>query len=216
MSLGYIRRDEERGSYRLSLRCFEIGSRIVSRLDILELARPHLERLSAHAHETVHLVLPDGADIVYIYKADCESNAIRLSSRVGLRSPMYCTGVGKCMLAALPPREVEAIWQASQVRALTPHTITQLEPLFKQLEEIRRCGYAMDNEENELGVRCIATPVFGMGGQAVSAISLSAPLARLDDARVAELAPAVVQTGRQISAELGYTGELYAQQKLSQ
>ena len=110
----------------------------------------------------MHLVIRDGRDIVYIYKT--ESGPMRMSSRVGLRSPLYCTGVGKAILATLPGDELEDIWTHSNVQKLTDKTITDLEELRSQLVEVRANGYAIDDEENELGVRCVAVAIPGADG----------------------------------------------------
>ena len=100
VGLGYVVQDEENGHYRLTLKMFELSSGIVDSMDIMGVAKAHLERLSQRTGEAVHLVIRDGRDIVYIYKT--ESGPMRMSSRVGLRSPLYCTGVGKAILATLP------------------------------------------------------------------------------------------------------------------
>ncbi len=111
------RRDDENGHYRLTLKMFELSSGIVDSMDIMGVAKAHLERLCQRTGEAVHLVIRDGRDIVYIYKT--ESGPMRMSSRVGLRSPLYCTGVGKAILATLPGDELEDIWTHSNVQKLT-------------------------------------------------------------------------------------------------
>ena len=148
VGLGYVVQDEENGHYRLTLKMFELSSGIVDSMDIMGVAKAHLERLSQRTGEAVHLVIRDGRDIVYIYKT--ESGPMRMSSRVGLRSPLYCTGVGKAILATLPGDELEDIWTHSNVQKLTDKTITDLEELRSQLVEVRANGYAIDDEENEL------------------------------------------------------------------
>ncbi len=203
-ALGYVTRDTETGNYKLTLRFFVLGSRIVNDMDVLTLARPHLDRLSQLIQEAVHLVVRDGTDIVYIYKVDSNNNTIRLSSRVGLRSPMYCTAVGKSILATMSLREVKRVWENSEITPLTPHTIVELPGLLEQLELVRRQGYAMDNEENELGVRCVGAPLLGFDGKAMGAVSISAPLARMDDERVAQLVVHLLETKRLISEQAGY------------
>ena len=117
VGLGYVVQDEENGHYRLTLKMFELSRGIVDRMDIMGVAKAHLERLSQRTGEAVHLVIRDGRDIVYIYKT--ESGPMRMSSRVGLRSPLYCTGVGKAILATLPGDELEDIWTHSNVQKLT-------------------------------------------------------------------------------------------------
>ena len=103
VSLGYAAQEPETGRYRLTLKMFELSSGIVNSMEIMDVAKAHLERLSQRTGEAVHLVIRDARDIVYIYKT--ESGPMRMSSRVGLRSPLYCTGVGKAILAPCPPRK---------------------------------------------------------------------------------------------------------------
>ena len=135
MQLGYARQDSVTGHYRLTLKMFELSSGIVNSMDIMGVAKLHLERLAQRTGEAVHLVIRDARDIVYIYKT--ESGPSRMSSRVGLRSPLYCTGVGKAILSTLPRAEVEEIWRQSQPRKLTEHTITDLNGLLSQLAQVR-------------------------------------------------------------------------------
>ena len=138
VGLGYVAQNDENGHYRLTLKMFELSSGIVDSMDIMGVAKAHLERLSQRTGEAVHLVIRDGRDIVYIYKT--ESGPMRMSSRVGLRSPLYCTGVGKAILATLPGDELEDIWTHSNVQKLTDRTITDLEELRSQLVEVRANG----------------------------------------------------------------------------
>lgn len=203
-ALGYVRRAGDSGKYCLSLKLLELSGRLTDNIDVLDAARPYLERLRDRAQETVHLVVRDGSDIVYVFKAESRSSAYRMFSRIGIRRAMYCTAAGKSMLAAMPDHEVERIWRASDVRPYTEHTILTLDALMDELDEVRRRGYALDNEENEPGVRCIASALTDFSGGSNSAFSISAPAIRMSDERIAELAPGVLAACAQISAELGY------------
>ena len=131
VSLGYAAQDGETGKYRLTLKMFEISSGIVNSMDVMSVAKVHLERLAQRTGEAVHLVIRDAQDIVYIYKT--ESGPMRMSSRVGLRSPLYCTGVGKAILATLTEEEVEDVWRHSTPQKLTGRTVTDLPALCAQL-----------------------------------------------------------------------------------
>ncbi len=146
----------------------------------------------------------EGIDIVYVHKVDSKNSSIRMFSRIGMRRPMYCTAVGKSILATMPDHEVARIWSRSNIRRYTEHTIMDLEMLFGELEAIRRRGYALDNEENELGVRCIGAAVLDYTGQGKAALSISAPITRMPDERINELAAELLAASALISAELGY------------
>ena len=201
VGLGYVVQDEENGHYRLTLKMFELSSGIVDSMDIMGVAKAHLERLSQRTGEAVHLVIRDGRDIVYIYKT--ESGPMRTSSRVGLRSPLYCTGVGKAILATLPGDEVEDIWTHSNAQKLTARTITDLEELRSQLVEVRANGYAIDDEENELGVRCVAVAIPGPDGRAESAFSISGLAPYMTPERIRRIATLALDARTDILADLG-------------
>ena len=156
----------------------------------MDVAKAHLERLSQRTGEAVHLVIRDARDIVYIYKT--ESGPMRMSSRVGLRSPLYCTGVGKAILATLPPEEVEDVWNHSSLKKLT-----------SQLVEVRANGYAIDDEENEMGVRCVAVAIPGPDGRAESAFSISGLAPYMTPERIRRVAALALDTRTDILADLG-------------
>ena len=200
VSLGYAAQDEN-GRYRLTLKMFELSSGIVNSMDILDVAKVHLERLAHRTGEAVHLVIRDGQDIVYIYKT--ESGPMRMSSRVGLRSPLYCTGVGKAILATLPADEVTNIWQHTTPQKLTTHTIVEFDALQAQLAEVRTNGYAIDDEENELGVRCVAVAIPGVGGRADSAFSISGLAPYMTPERIRRIATLAQDARTDIMADLG-------------
>ena len=117
---GYALKDSSSGKYRLTLRTFEIGSRVSSVWNLLSAAKPHLDELAATSQEAVHLVERDGNGIVYLYKAEPFQQLVRMASHVGLRNPMYCTGVGKSILSLLPLQEAEEIWKAKKSRPSLP------------------------------------------------------------------------------------------------
>ena len=200
VSLGYAAQDEN-GRYRLTLKMFELSSGIVNSMDIMDVAKVHLERLAQRTGEAVHLVIRDGQDIVYIYKT--ESGPMRMSSRVGLRSPLYCTGVGKAILPTLPADEVTNIWQHTTPQKLTAHTSVEFDALQAQLTEVRTNGYAIDDEENELGVRCVAVAIPGVGGRADSAFSISGLAPYMTPERIRRIATLALDARTDIMADLG-------------
>ncbi len=201
--MGYVRQDA-RSKYALTLKLYEVAGRVVEHTDVMEIAKKHLAALRDSVQEAVHLGIPDGADIVYIHKEDSNASAIRMFSRIGMRRPMYCTALGKSILATLPDDEVAAIWDQSNVKPYTPHTLVTLSALHQELGIIRQNGYAIDNEENELGIRCVAAAIRDYTGRCQGAVSVSAPLGRMPEERVQELAAALLQTAAVISAEAGY------------
>ena len=200
---GYAKKDTTSGKYRLTLRMFEIGSRVSGIWNLLAIAKPFLDELAALSQETVHLVERDGNTVAYLYKAEPFQQLVRMGSQVGLRNPMYCTGVGKSILSLLPTAEVEKIWQSEDICAYTPHTITDFDELVGQLEASRERGYAVDDEEHESGVRCIAAPIRNWAGAPVAAISVSAPAARMDGENMEKIRPHLLHATDEISRMMG-------------
>lgn len=203
---GYACKDPGSGKYRLTLRLFEVGTRVSGALDLMTLSREYLDELANFSQEAVHLVQRDGNDVVYLYKSEPFQHLVRMASSVGCRNPMYCTGVGKSILAFLPSREVERIWQQTELQAYTDTTITDLESMNRELEGIRKRGYALDNEEHEAGVRCIAAPILSYDKQPIAAISISAPASRMDDETIEKISTRLLTATREISGLLGYKG----------
>lgn len=204
--MGYVRQDKSTGKYALTFKIVDLSSKVLANQDVLSMTRSFLERLAEACKETVHFVQREGTEVVYIAKVESQSvknSAICMASHIGLARPMYCSGVGKAMLAELDPDEVRRIWDASVIEAKTPYTITSYEELLRELELIREQGYALDNEENELGVRCIAASVASAGGTGKYAFSISAPVGRMPDDRITELARIVLKMKEILSVELG-------------
>ena len=204
--MGYIRQDEESLKYSLSLKFLEIGSRILAQTDTVSLVHPSLKRLSEYTKETVHLVSREGIEAVYIDKVESGTGALRMVSRVGSRIPLYCSGVGKALLAPLPDEEILDIWKASDIKKLTPNTITTFAGLMEQIVRVRQDGYAFDNEENEGGVRCIAVSLADYHKEPVYAVSISAPVNRMTDERLSELKEVLLGLKDEIADILGFAG----------
>jgi len=202
-----LERNPQTGRYHLGLRLFELGTIAVASFDISEGARPHLERIVFETDETVHLCILDDGEVLYVDKIE-PSRSVRMALRAGRRSPSYCTAVGKAMLAHLPESEVDDIIRRHGLRRLTPNTITTPAELKAELQAIRARGYAIDNEEREEGVRCIATAVLDHVERPLAAIGVSAPAFRLPMEKVPVIAGLVCRAARTLSEESGYRGRL--------
>ena len=201
---GYAQKDTTSGKYRLTLRLFEVGSRVSGIWDLLTMAKPFLDELAALTQETVHLVERDGNEVVYLYKFEPFSQPINITSSVGLHNPMYCTGVGKSIMAYLPEKEVRTIWDQTEVVHFTPKTIITWEALQADLALIRQRGYAIDDEEHDLGVRCIAAPIYSWNGTPVGAMSISGPAIRMTDSAIDSFAPKLLHAAGEISGSMGW------------
>lgn len=202
---GYALKEAHGGRYRLTMRLFEIGSRAAGVRDVLAVARPCLEQLADLAGEVVHLVKRDGIHVVYIFKLDTSSDTVRMTSAVGRGNPMYCTGVGKAILARLPEAEARKIWDATNIQRFTDQTITNYTRMEQEMKTIVQNGYALDNEEHEQGVRCVAAAVCDYSDTPQYAISVSAPSTRMNEQRIQTLAPMVIRAAAELSRLLGAT-----------
>ena len=200
--MGYVKQDTDTQKYDLSLKILSLSNRLLSRMDILEIVRPHLKKLSEKTGETVHFVQLDGAEAVYIYKEESYQNSVRMVSKVGNRIPLYCSGVGKAMAADMDEEQIRRFWEASRIIRLTPHTITDFPRFREKIEEVRKKGYALDDEENELGVRCIAVSLPDYKGRARYAFSISAPAARMSDERIAQLGEIILKEKQDIQQNM--------------
>lgn len=201
VQLGYVFQEKSDAEYRVTMRLLELAHRQTSGMDIVTFARPHLDQLAAQCGSTVHLVLPDGCDGVYVYKTVLETTGIQLSSRVGLRVPLYRTAAGKAMMSTMSRQAVQQIWQSSTIDAVTPKTIVRLDELELQLMEIQRNGWAFDDEENESGVRCVAVPLTTATESA--AFSISCLAVQMDHKRTLEIANLCLETQKHILHDMG-------------
>lgn len=202
--MGYAKQDEATQKYMLSYKVVNMAGKVLDRMDILQVAKPYMEQLSDLSGETVHLVQREGNNILYIYKIEAKVGTIRMVSRVGMVHPMYCSGVGKTIMATLPEEEVKQIWNESIIEKKTDRTITDFEDMQRILAEVRKNGYALDDEENEKGVRCIAACLYSYQKEVKYAFSISGPTSRMTREHVKELAVDVKRVQDELSRELGY------------
>lgn len=195
--MGYVRQTEE-GKYVLTMKIVELSGKVMSRVDIIGVVRPHLKSLMELTGETVHFVKRDGNEAIYIDKVESRTNTIQMVSHIGSRIPLFCSGVGKAMAATFSPDEVRHMWKDSNIVKLTPNTITDYLDFEETLARVREEGYAIDDEENQLGVRCVAADLSAPGKPAEYALSISAPVSRMDDGRLLKLADYMLKTRNEI------------------
>ena len=194
---GYLR--SESSLYTLGPGLIRLGAIASSQNPLLRISRPFLEELSAKTMETVHLAELHNDSVVYIDKVE-GSRSVRMISLIGSRGPLYCTGVGKVILAHLPENRLDPLLDGMVLTPYTKHTIRSKKQLRKNLEEIRRQGYAVDDCEHELGVFCIAAPILDYSGNIVAGISISGSELYLRPRR-SDLALLVRKTAQEISLE---------------
>jgi DNA-binding IclR family transcriptional regulator len=190
------------GTYQGGPRILGLAGRVLARTDAAERARPELAGLQQSCGGTVHFALLDGDEAVYVAKVEGDK-PYRMASRVGMAIPLHCTAIGKAMLAELPEADVRAVLHRTGAVRRTPRTITDPDEMVAHLAGVRDRGWAVDDEENEAGVRCVGAAVIGLIGRVVGAVSVSQlagdPAGRPPD----EIGPQVAATARRISGLLG-------------
>jgi IclR family KDG regulon transcriptional repressor len=202
---GYAEQDSETERYKLGYKVLELSSSLLESIDLRKEARVFLKELEEMTNEVIHLVVYDRGEVVYIEKLE-GNETLRMHSRVGTRAPMHCTSVGKVILAYLPQEEVLSIFERYEFDPHTPYTIVDKEVLLDHLIDIRKKGYALDLEENEVGITCIAAPIFDHSGKVIAAFSVSGPTTRMTSNRLGELKDHMMDLSRKISGRLGYRG----------
>lgn len=198
---GYVRRERD-GRYRLGLELLSLSHRALAGLDVREVALPILKHLVDKSGLTAHLAIVDQAQAVYIAKVDAPG-FIKMNTWAGRRMNLHSTSVGKALLAHLPPEEVDAMVERKGLKKWTPHTITTQTRLAAELEAVRKRGYAVDEQESTLGVRCVAAPVFGPAGMVEASVGLSATVTQFPAAQVSRMGELVKEAARRISAQMG-------------
>lgn len=199
---GYLEQDEDTKYYKVGLNLFSLGSKIVNSINWTKEVRPYLVELRDTFQETVHLGVADKGEVIYIDKVESEQS-IRMYSKVGVRSPIYCTGIGKAILAHLPKEKQASIIDQLELKRYTENTIVNKEKLAEELQKIVAKGYALDLEEHELGVVCAAVPIFNYNGELLGAISVAGPAIRIDEIRLLEIAKKIKELAQSLKLRLG-------------
>lgn len=199
-----IVRKNDKGEYEIGVKLYELGMSYISKVDIVKVARPYLEDLMQKTGYTVHLGTLDEGEILYVDKIEPDT-FIKFSTFPGMRSEVHITSLGKAIAAFLDEEELDRIIDEKGLSKHTEHTITDVHDFKQALAEVRQNGYAMEDEEGEVGVRCIGAPVFNHNGQqVVAAISIAGHTSRLVPESFAEVIVNVKETAQAISKELGF------------
>ncbi|GIJ34516.1 IclR family transcriptional regulator [Verrucosispora sp. WMMD703] len=200
---GFLHRNEENGNYRLGVTVFELGARYLAGLDLHGVARPLVHRLAEEEGESVNLSVLEGLDAISIHVVQGTRN-LQLVSRLGRRIPLWCSAAGKALLIDQDDAQLRATLATAPFTALTGNTITDLDTFVSRMATVRQQGWALNDQESEEGLRVVAAPVRDRHGRVTGAISVSGPIFRLDEPRVAELAAAACRTADELSRQLGY------------
>src|SRR5712672_3699150 len=197
----YLRREIETGRYRLGLKILSLGGDAQANLDIADVALPFMRTLGEKIRMTVHLAVLDQGEAVYIEKVEAPG-FFKVNTWVGRRMFFHSTSVGKCLLAWLPKHEIETIVKEQGLKKRTPKTITSISKLIADLEHVKQSGYAVDDEENSLGARCLGAPIFDTVGNVTAALGASGTLTQTDEDNMPRIIDALKETARRISRQL--------------
>ena len=200
---GLIQQNPETGNYHLGIKLFKLGQLAVMRLNLREIARPLLRVLMEETGETVHLAILDEEQVFYLEKVEGRY-ALRMPSRVGRHIPAYCTSLGKAMLSCLEEAEVRRMLGRHSLKAYTAHTLRTVDAVITELRRTRKRGFAVDNEEIEVGLRCVGAPLRDYSGALVGAVSVAGPTARFTSDKISFFAGLVKKTAASISSQLGF------------
>jgi DNA-binding IclR family transcriptional regulator len=207
IDFGYVAQEPETSCYYLTLKLAELGSRTGGNYPFRNSLIKYVKQAAAAFNESASLCVEQNMQMVYIVIEEGPARMLRTLHRIGHIAPMHATGVGKLHLLNYSETQFQELEQKFGFPRYTPHTITDLERLKKEIVLARKNGYAMDNEECEEGVRCIAVPVWDFRDRVAAAISVSAPVTRMDKKRMDDLIFYLKEISRQASRELGFKGE---------
>ncbi|KYG29307.1 IclR family transcriptional regulator [Alkalihalobacillus trypoxylicola] len=201
---GYIEQDKESEKYRLGLRFLEKGTNVLNHLDVRRIARPHIEKIANQFGETTHLALLEEGEAVYIDKIEGQS-AIVMYSRIGKRAPIYCTAIGKVLVSQKDDNYLTSLSKTQTYHIYTERTIKNEKEFLTAIQTAAENGYAVDHEELEVGLTCIAVPIYNNKNQVNAAISISGPTARLNKPKMEEIVFYLKSEAAIISKKLGYS-----------
>ncbi|WP_371367842.1 Transcriptional regulator KdgR [Sporomusa rhizae] len=203
---GYVEQTETE-KYRMSLKLFEMGSKVVNRLGIREVAKPYMEQLAMATKETINLGIVDCEEVMYLDRIE-SPEPLRMGLEVGTRVPIYCSGLGLAIISNYTPAEINnlltSIVNKGRMTQCTENTVTDPEILKKRLQVFKEQGYSFEDEEIVIGLRCVAAPVFNFTGKVVAAVSIASPKVRLTDKALPEFVTLLKEVTKDISSRLGY------------
>ena len=200
----YVRYSHARKRWVIGFQAFATGCAFTKNVGIVGVARPHMHALMEQSGETVNLAILDRVQSVHIAQVECRQ-IMRVFARPGMRVPLHCSAVGKAILSALSETSLSRLLRDYRMERFTNNTITSTSQLGTELDRLRAAGYATDDEEHHIGLRCVGAPIFDEAGHIVAALSTSGPAARIGKKRISLLGKQVAETARAISIEMAGT-----------
>ena len=194
---GFADFESDKQEWSIGIGAFKVGSRYLARSNLIEASLKVMRPLMEQTGETANLGFSDSGKIIFVSQVETD-NPIRAMFRQGTGSPMHASGIGKAMLASLPLDEVGKMLSRYGQKAFTPHTLTTPERLYQSLDDIRKLGWSVDNEERYLGMRCVAAAIYNAEGKAIAGLSVSGPSARFLEDDIAKIGPIIVKAASQL------------------
>ena len=204
MKHDYVSQEPQTSRYFLTLKLCEIGQLISAQMSIRDIVRPYLVALSEKCQESACLAVEQDNLVVYIDVVEGPDSMLKTLQRIGKRAPLHSTGVGKTLLLDFSEERLNQLIRDQGLKAITKNTLTTKQKLLCELARVREQGYAVDNEECEYGVKCVAAPLKDYSGKIAASISVSGPLSRLPDEKIDFIKERVLETSRKISKHLGF------------
>lgn len=206
-STGYVTKDSDTGAYSLTLKLCGIAQNLNSNINVRNIAMPYLRSLSKMFKEAVNLTIERDMEVIYVEVIKGPQNTLQSIQRIGHVAPMHCTGAGKLFLQDYDPIKIKQYIASKGLPKFTEHTITTEDELVEIIKIAKINGYCFDNEECEIGMRCIAAPVRDFTGKVVACISVSGPISRMSDITIFENLPFLLEAASELSVRMGYDSQ---------
>lgn len=202
-NLGFVYQEGKTDKYGLTIKLFEVGATALEYNDLISLADREMNKISSETSEALHLGIIDGTEIVYLHKIDSGYN-LRMYSRIGRRNPLYSTAIGKVLLSDLKDENIRELLKDVEFKQHTAKTHKNVDQLLNELTHVRQVHFAQDNEEQEIGIRCLAVPVYNRFGRVIAGLSISLPTVRFEENDLDSLVARLHVAGKTISENLGF------------
>lgn len=203
LSMGYVAQETDTSKYYLTYKLVTLGKRVNEKKPLSKIVSPYLKKISETLQESACLAIDQNSQVVYIDVKEGPRQIVKAMQRIGNIAPMHCTGIGKLLLLNYSETQIDHLIQTQGLSRFTQYTLTTRDALLYELQEVREKGYALDNEECEIGARCIAFPIYVHSQKVIAGISVTGPSIRLTDAFTNKWIPYLRQVSQQISYELG-------------
>lgn len=203
---GYLLRDTESGRYRLGLKLMSLTRDMLTHIDVREVAKPIMEQFVKATNLSAHLAVLDNGRAVYVEKVEAQG-FVKMDIWVGHRLPVHSTSIGKVLVSGMADDEITGILNLRGMEQITNKTISTPQRFLKEIENVRKFGFAIDNEENSVGVRCVSAPVYDMQGKIVAALGTSSTIMQLNDENLSKTVELIRDCASQVSEKMGYSGQ---------